>query len=65
MILTAEADNLPANSRQPLEDCGLVGCHSAKNNYLSTHGRMNSTGYVGLLWESNEEEDNDMEALKQ
>ena len=57
MILTAEADSLSTDAKQLLEDYGLVGCHSRRGNYLSVHARIDSTGYVRLLWESNEEED--------
>ena len=32
-------------------------CHSKRGNYLSVHVRIDSTRYVRLLWESNEEED--------
>ena len=57
MILTAEADSLPTDARQLLEDCGLMGCHSVRGNYLSVHARIDATGYVRHLWESNDEED--------
>ena len=57
VTVTAEADSLSTDAKQSLEDHGLVGCHSNKVNYLSVHARINSTGYVRLLWESNEEED--------
>ena len=57
VILTAEADSLPTDARKLLEDHGLVGCHSARGNYLSAHARIDSTGHVRLLWESNDEED--------
>ena len=55
VILTTEADNLPTDTRQLLEDYGLVGCHRARGNGLSVHARIDSTGYVRLLWESNGE----------
>ena len=58
VILTAEADSLSTDAKQLLEDCGLVGCQSNRGNYLSVHARTDSTGYVRLLWESSEEEDN-------
>ena len=51
-ILTAEADSLPTDARQLLEDYGLVVCHSTRSNDLSVHARIDSTGYVHLLWES-------------
>ena len=35
----------------------LVGCHSSRRNNLSVHARIDSTGYVRILWESSEEED--------
>ena len=57
MILTAEADSLPTDARQLLEDYGLVGCQSARSNNLLVHARINATGYVRLLWESNFGED--------
>ena len=44
---------LPTDTRQLLEDHGSVGCHSARGNDLSVHARIDSTGYVRLLWESN------------
>ena len=50
--MTAEADNLPTNTRQLLKDYGLVGCHSTRSNDLSIHARIDSTSYVHLLWES-------------
>ena len=53
VIWTAEEDNLPTNTRQLLEDCGLVGCHSTRGNDLSNYTKIDSTGYVRLLWESN------------
>ena len=57
VILTAEADSLPTDARQLLEDYGLVGCHSSKSNDLSDHTRIDSTGYFRLFWESSEEDD--------
>ena len=57
MILTAEADSLSTDAKQLLEDYGLVGCHSNNGNYLSVHARIDSTGSVRILWESNDEED--------
>ena len=56
VIMTAEADKLPTNTRQLLEDCGVVGCHSTRTNDLSVRARIDSTGYVHLLWESIGEE---------
>ena len=54
--MTAQADSLTTDAKQILEDHGLVGCHSKRSNYLSVHARIDSTGYVRLLWESNEED---------
>ena len=52
VILTSEADSLPTDTRQLLEDYGLVGCHSARSHDLSVHAKIDSTGYVRLLWAS-------------
>ena len=52
-----EADSLSTDAKQLLEDHGLVGCHSSRSNDLSVHARIDSTGYVRLLWESSEEDD--------
>ena len=57
VILTTEADSLPTDARQLLEDYGLVGCHSSRSNDLSGRARIDSTGYVRLLWASSEEDD--------
>ena len=46
-----------------LEDYGLVGCHSSRSNDLSVHARTDSTRYVRLLWESNEEDDKSTHAV--
>ena len=54
VIMTAEADSLTTDTKQLLEDYGLVGCHSKRRNYLSVHARIDSTRYVRLLWESSE-----------
>ena len=32
-----------------------MGCHSSRSNDLSVHARIDSTGYVRLLWKSSEE----------
>ena len=40
----------------------LVGCHSSRSNDLSVHARIDSTGYVRLLWESSEEDDKNRHA---
>ena len=55
MILTVEADSLPTDAKQLLEDYGLVGCHSSRSNDLSVDERIDSTVYVRILWESSEE----------
>ena len=34
-----------------------MGCHSSRSNDLSVHARIDSTGYVRLLLESSEEDD--------
>ena len=52
MILTAEADSLPTDARELLNDYGFVGCHSSKSSDLSVHARVHSSGYIRLLWES-------------
>ena len=62
MILTAEVDSLPTDARKLLEDHGLVGCHSARGNNLSAHKRIDSTGRVRLLWESNDEKNRGSDA---
>ena len=49
MILTAEADSLPTDAKELLNDYGFVGCHSSKSNDLSVHARINSSGYIRLL----------------
>ena len=57
VILTAKDDSLPTDAKYLLEDYGLVGCHSTKGNFMSVHARIDSTGYVRFLCESNDEED--------
>ena len=61
-ILSAEVDSVTTDVKQLLEDYGLVGCHSNKSNCLSVHTRIDSSGHVRLLWESNEEEDKGLHA---
>ena len=56
VILTAEADSLPTDEKELLDVYGLVGCHSSRSNGLSVHARIDSTGYVHLLWASSEED---------
>ena len=48
---------MSTDAKHSLEDYGLVGCHSTKGNFMSVHARIDFTGYVPLLWESNDEED--------
>ena len=55
MILTAEADSLPSDEKELLDDYGLVGCHSSRSNDLSVHARIDSSGFFRLLWESDDE----------
>ena len=55
MILTAEADSLPTDAKELLNDYVLVGCHSSRSNDLSVHARINSSGFVRLLWESDDD----------
>ena len=57
VILTAEADDLPKNEEELLQQYGLVGCHSRRSTDLSVHARIDSTGYVRLLWESDAGDD--------
>ena len=44
VILTAEADSLPTDDKELLEDYGLVECHSRRSNDLSVHARIPETG---------------------
>ena len=55
MILTAEADSLPTDEKKLLDDNGLVGCHSSRSNDLSVHAKIDSSGYVRLSWESDDD----------
>ena len=48
VILTAEADSLPTDEKELLDDDGLVGCHSCRSNDLSVHARIDSSGYIRL-----------------
>ena len=41
-----------------------MGCHSSRSNDLSVHARVDSTGYVRLLWESSEEDDENAAILE-
>ena len=49
VILTAEADSLPTDEKELLDDNGLVGCHSSRSNDLSVHARIDSSGYIRLF----------------
>ena len=55
VILTAEADSLATDEEKLLYDYGLVGCHSSRSNYLSVHAKIDSSGYVSLLCESDDD----------
>ena len=55
VILTSEADSLPLDEKELLDDRGLVGCHSSTSNDLSIHARIDSSGYIRLLWESDDD----------
>ena len=43
VILTAEADSLPTDEKELLDDYGLVGCHSSRSNDMSVHARIDSS----------------------
>ena len=55
VILTAEADSIPADANKLHTDCGLVGCPPSSSNDLSVHARIKSLGYIRLLWESDDD----------
>ena len=55
VILTAEAASLPTDPNKLHTDCGLVGRHSSSSNDLSVHARINSSRYIRLLWESDDD----------
>ena len=55
VIPTAEAGSLPTDEKELLGDYGLVGCHSSRSNALSVHARIDSSGYVRLSWESDDD----------
>ena len=48
VILTAEADSLPTDEKELLDDCGFVGCHSSRSNDLSVHARIVASGFFSL-----------------
>ena len=56
MILTAEADSAPTDTKKLLEDYGLVGYHSSRSNDFSVHAGIDFTECVRLLWESSEDD---------
>ena len=62
-ILTAEADSLLPDAEELLSDCGSVGCHSSKSNDLSVHARINSSGFLSLLLESEDDDRNGHAAI--
>ena len=41
--------------KRSLDDFGLVGCHSSRSKDLSVHARIDSSGHVRLLWESDDD----------
>ena len=45
-------DSLPTDTRQLLEDYGLVGCQSARSNDLTVHARIDPSSYFRLVWEA-------------
>ena len=53
---------MSTDAKQLFEDYGLVGCYSSRSNNLSVDARIDSTGYVRLLWESSEEDDKNSHA---
>ena len=55
VILSAEADSLPTDEKNLLDDYGLVGYHPSRSNGLSVHAKIDSSGYVRLLWESDDD----------
>ena len=57
VMLTAEVDSLPNDTDELVQQYGLLGCHSSRNNYLSVHTRIESSGDIHQLWESNAEYD--------
>ena len=57
VILTAEADSLPTDAKELIDDCGIVGSHSSRSNDLSVHARIDSSGYIRLSWESDDDDD--------
>ena len=50
VILTAEADSIPTDEKELLDDYGLVGCHSSRSNDLSVRARIDSSRYLRLFY---------------
>ena len=50
VILTAEADSLPTDANELLNDIGLVGCHPSNGNDLSVHSRTDPSGSIRLFY---------------
>ena len=48
VVLTAEADSLPTDAKELLNDYGFVGCLSIRSNDLPVHARMKSSEYIRL-----------------
>ena len=63
VILTEEADSSPTDARELLNDNCFVGCHSSKSNDLSVHARIDSSGYIRLLWKSGVDDRNGHAAI--
>ena len=57
-LFKCKADSLPTNARELLNDYGLMGCYSSKSNDPSVHAKINSSGYIGVSWESDDEKRN-------
>ena len=55
MIVTAEADSFPTDETELLDDYDLAGCHSSRSNDLSVHARIDSSGFLRLLLESDDD----------
>ena len=55
MILTAEADSLPTDEKELLDDYGLVGCHSSRSNDMSVHARIDSSRCIRHSWETDDD----------
>ena len=53
--MTTQTDSLPTDTRKSLNDYDLVGCHSSRSNVLSVHARFDSSGYIRLSWEADDE----------